>query len=215
MKKFTKLKALVAPLKRANVDTDAVIPKQYLKSIKRTGYGPYLFDEWRYLDEGELGMDCSKRPLNPEFELNQKRFQGAGILLTQQNFGCGSSREHAIWSILEYGFHAIIAPSFADIFYNNCFKNGLLPITLDEAIVTQLFDETYANEGYELEIDLEIQQVLTPSGQTIPFSIDASRKDALLNGLDEIDITLQHADEIRGYEKKRRQQTPWLFDERK
>ncbi|SDZ90439.1 3-isopropylmalate dehydratase small subunit [Microbulbifer marinus] len=212
MKAFTQHKGLVAPMDRANVDTDLIIPKQFLKSIKRTGFGPNLFDELRYQDEGQPGQDCSKRPLNPEFALNYPRYQGASVLLARENFGCGSSREHAPWALDDYGFRAIIAPSFADIFFNNCFKNGLLPIVLDETIVDQLFDEMYAEEGYQLTIDLEKQQVVKPNGETIDFEVDAFRKHCLLNGLDDIGLTLEDADDIRTYEAKRREQAPWLFD---
>lgn len=212
MKAFTQHKGLVAPMDRANVDTDLIIPKQFLKSIKRTGFGPNLFDELRYQDEGQPGQDCSKRPLNPEFALNYPRYQGASVLLARENFGCGSSREHAPWALDDYGFRAIIAPSFADIFFNNCFKNGLLPIVLDETIVDQLFDEMYAEEGYQLTIDLEKQQVVKPNGETIEFEVDAFRKHCLLNGLDDIGLTLEDADDIRTYEAKRREQAPWLFD---
>ncbi len=211
MRAFTVLDGLVAPLDRANVDTDAIIPKQFLKSIKRTGFGPNLFDEWRYLDRGEPGQDCSKRPLNPDFVLNQPRYQGAQILLARRNFGCGSSREHAPWALEDYGFRAIIAPSFADIFYNNCFKNGLLPIVLSEEQVDQLFREVEATEGYQLHIDLPAQTVTTPGGTVFTFEIDAFRKHCLVNGLDEIGLTLQHADDIKAYEARRAQQAPWLF----
>ena len=212
MKAFTKITAIVAPLDRSNVDTDAIIPKQFLKSIKRSGFGPNAFDEWRYLDHGEPGMDNSKRPLNPDFSLNQPRYQGAQILLTRKNFGCGSSREHAPWALDDYGFRAIIAPSFADIFFNNCYKNGLLPIVLTEEQVDQLFKEVEANEGYQLSIDLAEQTLTTPSGETFTFDITEHRKHCLLNGLDEIGLTLQHADEIRDFEEKRRQSQPWLFN---
>ena len=212
MKAFTQLTALVAPLDRNNVDTDAIIPKQFLKSIKRSGFGPNAFDEWRYLDHGEPGMDNSKRPLNPDFSLNQPRYQGAQILLTRKNFGCGSSREHAPWALDDYGFRAVIAPSFADIFFNNCYKNGLLPIVLTEEQVDQLFKEVEANEGYQLSIDLAEQTLTTPSGETFKFDITEHRKHCLLNGLDEIGLTLQHADEIRDFEEKRRQSQPWLFN---
>jgi len=211
MEKFTTLNGLAAPLDRANVDTDAIIPKQFLKSIKRTGFGPNLFDEWRYLDHGEPGMDNSKRPLNPDFVLNQARYQGAQVLLGRDNFGCGSSREHAPWALEDYGFRAIIAPSFADIFYNNCFKNGILPIILDASIVDQLFRETEANEGYTLTVDLPQQQVTTPSGESFAFEIDEFRKYCLLNGLDDIGLTLQHVDDIKAYEEKRKVEAPWLF----
>lgn len=211
MKAFTTLTALVAPLDRSNVDTDAIIPKQFLKSIKRSGFGPNAFDEWRYLDHGEPGMDNSKRPLNPDFSLNQPRYQGAQILLTRKNFGCGSSREHAPWALDDYGFRAVIAPSFADIFFNNCYKNGLLPIVLSEEVVEQLFQETEANEGYSLTIDLNAQTVSTPSGESFAFDITEHRKHCLLNGLDEIGLTLAHAEEIRAFEEQRRQSQPWLF----
>jgi 3-isopropylmalate/(R)-2-methylmalate dehydratase small subunit len=212
MEKFVKLDGLVAPLDRANVDTDAIIPKQFLKSIKRSGFGPNAFDEWRYLDHGEPGMDNSKRPLNPDFVLNQPRYQGASVLLTRENFGCGSSREHAPWALLDYGFRAIIAPSFADIFFNNCFKNGILPIRLDDAIVDQLFHEVAANEGYRLTVDLEQQQVTTPSGQSFAFEVDAHRKYCLLNGLDDIGLTLRQVDKIKAFEAKHRAAQPWLFN---
>ena len=212
MKAFTKITAIVAPLDRSNVDTDAIIPKQFLKSIKRSGFGPNAFDEWRYLDHGEPGMDNSKRPLNPDFSLNRSRYQGAQILLTRKNFGCGSSREHAPWALDDYGFRAVIAPSFADIFFNNCYKNGLLPIVLTEEQVDQLFKEVEATEGYQLSIDLAEQTLTTPSGETFTFDITEHRKHCLLNGLDEIGLTLQHADEIRDFEEKRRQSQPWLFN---
>ena len=212
MKAFTKITAIVAPLDRSNVDTDAIIPKQFLKSIKRSGIGPNAYDEWRYLDHGEPGMDNSKRPLNPDFSLNQPRYQGAQILLTRKNFGCGSSREHAPWALDDYGFRAVIAPSFADIFFHNCYKNGLLPIVLTEEQVDQLFKEVEANEGYQLSIDLAEQTLTTPSGETFKFDITEHRKHCLLNGLDEIGLTLQHADEIRDFEEKRRQSQPWLFN---
>ena len=211
MEKFTTLDAIVAPMDRPNVDTDAIIPKQFLKSIKRTGFGPNLFDEWRYLDHGEPGQDCSTRPLNPDFVLNQPRYQGAQILLARENFGCGSSREHAPWALLDYGFRVIIAPSFADIFYNNCFKNGILPIVLDAEIVDQLFREVEASEGYRLKVDLEAQTITRPDGTVIPFEVDEFRKHRLLEGLDDIGLTLQHADEIRAYEERRKQEAPWLF----
>ena len=212
MKSFTQITAIVAPLDRSNVDTDAIIPKQFLKSIKRSGFGVNCFDEWRYLDHGEPGMDNSHRPLNPEFSLNQPRYQGAQILLTRKNFGCGSSREHAPWALDDYGFRAVIAPSFADIFFNNCYKNGLLPIVLTEAQVEQLFQETYANEGYQLTINLAQQTVTTPSGAAFHFDITEHRKHCLLNGLDEIGLTLQHADEIKNFEQQRRNTQPWLFN---
>ncbi len=211
MKPFTRHDGLVAPLDRANVDTDAIIPKQFLKSIRRSGFGPNLFDEWRYLDRGEPGQDCSKRPLNPDFVLNQPRYQGASILLARENFGCGSSREHAPWALEDYGFRAIIAPSFADIFFNNCFKNGLLPIVLPAGTVDRLFRETAANEGYRLSIDLAEQTVTTPTGESFHFDVDAERKHRLMHGLDDIGITLAQVDAIRAYEARRRQEVPWLF----
>jgi len=210
MKAFTTHKGLVAPLDRENVDTDLIIPKQFLKSIKRTGFGPNLFDELRYLDHGEPGMDNSKRPLNPGFSLNQPRYQGASILLTRKNFGCGSSREHAPWALDQFGFRAIIAPSYADIFFNNSFKNGLLPIVLSEEEVSRLFEELYANEGYSLEIDLPRQVVITPEGRELPFEVEPFRKHSLLNGLDEIATTLQKADKIRAFESERLARHPWL-----
>src|SRR5690554_2518774 len=210
MQAFTTHEGIVTPLDRANVDTDLIIPKQFLKSIKRTGFGPNLFDELRYLDHGEPGMDNSKRPLNPEFTLNKPRYQGASILLTRKNFGCGSSREHAPWALLQYGFRAIIAPSYADIFFNNCFKNGLLPIAQPEEVVSQLFAEVEANQGYELTIDLENQVIVKPDGQTLPFEVEAFRKHCLLNGLDDIAMTLQKADKIRAFEADRLARFPWL-----
>jgi 3-isopropylmalate/(R)-2-methylmalate dehydratase small subunit len=197
---------------RANVDTDMIIPKQFLKSIKRSGFGPNLFDELRYLDEGQPGQDCSKRALNPDFVLNQPRYQGASILLARKNFGCGSSREHAPWALDDFGFRCVIAPSFADIFYNNCFKNGLLPIVLDEAQVSSLFEQVYANEGYSLTVDLERQLLLQPDGAEIAFTVDEFRRHCLLNGLDEIGLTLEQSDAIRAYERRWREQSPWLFD---
>ncbi|MCW9089249.1 MAG: 3-isopropylmalate dehydratase small subunit [Gammaproteobacteria bacterium] len=211
MEKFEKLTAIVAPLDRSNVDTDAIIPKQFLKSIKRTGFGPNAFDEWRYLDHGEPGMDNSTRPLNPDFVLNQERYQGANILLARENFGCGSSREHAPWALLDYGFRVIIAPSFADIFFNNCFKNGILPIVLDEKKVAQLFNEVEESEGYKLTVDLEAQTITTPSGEVFEFDVDPFRKHCLLNGLDDIGLTLQHVDDIKAYEARRKNEAPWLF----
>lgn len=212
MKSFTVHKGIAAPMDRANVDTDLIIPKQFLKSIKRTGFGPNLFDELRYLDKGEPGKDNSNRPLNPEFPLNFPRYKNASVLLTRENFGCGSSREHAPWALDEYGFRAVIAPSFADIFYNNCFKNGLLPIVLAEKDVDLLFDEIYANEGYELTVDLPEQKVVAPDGKEYAFEVDNFRKHCLLNGLDDIGLTLQDADKIRQYEEKRKQTAPWLFN---
>jgi 3-isopropylmalate/(R)-2-methylmalate dehydratase small subunit len=211
MNKFTVLDGLVAPLDRANVDTDAIIPKQFLKSIKRSGFGPNLFDEWRYLDHGEPGMDNSKRKINPDFVLNQPRYQGASILLARKNFGCGSSREHAPWALEQYGFRAIIAPSFADIFFNNCFKNGLLPIMLSEEQVDHLFKQATAVPGYRLIVDLENQVVKTADGrESYAFDVDAFRKHCLLNGLDDIGLTLQHADKIRSFEERHLATQPWL-----
>ena len=212
MEKFTQLQGLVVPLDRANVDTDAIIPKQFLKSIKRTGFGPNLFDELRYLDHGEPGMDNSHRPLNPDFVLNQPRYQGAQVLLARENFGCGSSREHAPWALEDYGFRAIIAPSYADIFYNNCFKNGLLPIVLEAAVVDQLFSEAAASAGYQLTVDLAVQTVITPGGQSFGFKVDEFRKYCLLNGLDDIGLTLMNVDKIKTYEARRRTEAPWLFN---
>lgn len=212
MRKFTNLTGLVAPLDRANVDTDMIIPKQFLKSIKRTGFGKNLFDELRYLDEGKPDQSCEGRPINEEFVLNQARYAGASVLIARQNFGCGSSREHAPWALDDYGFRAVIAPSFADIFFNNCFKNGLLPIVLTEEQVDQLFDEVDANEGYELQVDLASQTVKTPSGDSFSFDVDAFRKHCLLNGLDDIGVTLESAEQIKDYEARRRKETPWLFD---
>jgi 3-isopropylmalate/(R)-2-methylmalate dehydratase small subunit len=193
------------------VDTDAIIPKQFLKSIKRTGFGPHLFDEWRYLDHGEPGMDCARRPPNPEFNLNQPRYQGASILLARENFGCGSSREHAVWALDEYGIRCVIAPSFADIFFTNSFKSGLLPLRLPVETVDRLFKAIMAQPGYRLTVDLLAQTVLTPQGAVLGFQIDPFRKECLLNGWDDIELTLRHADEIRAYEARRRQQAPWLF----
>lgn len=212
MKAFTQHTGLVAPLDRANVDTDLIIPKQFLKSIKRTGFGGNLFDELRYLDEGYPGQDNSKRPLNPDFVLNQPRYQGASVLLARKNFGCGSSREHAPWALDEYGFRTVLAPSFADIFYNNSFKNGLLPIVLSEEDIDELFVVAEAEEGYQLTIDLEQQTVIRPDGKSYSFEVDAFRKHCLLNGLDDIGLTLQDADAIAAFEAKHRQSQPWLFD---
>jgi 3-isopropylmalate/(R)-2-methylmalate dehydratase small subunit len=211
MDKFIVHEGLVAPLDRANVDTDAIIPKQFLKSIRRTGFGPNLFDEWRYLDHGEPGMDNSKRPLNPDFVLNQPRYQGASILLARKNFGCGSSREHAPWALQQYGFRAIIAPSFADIFFNNCYKSGLLPIVLSEADVDKLFNEVKAFPGFKLVIDLQQQRVSTADGaHAFQFNIDEFRKYCLMGGLDDIGLTLRHADEIRAFEERHLASQPWL-----
>ncbi|MBY4675154.1 3-isopropylmalate dehydratase small subunit [Marinobacterium arenosum] len=212
MKKFNQHTGIAAPLDRANVDTDMIIPKQFLKSIKRSGFGKNLFDELRYLDEGQPDQDCSGRPLNPDFVLNQPRYQGTSVLLARENFGCGSSREHAPWALDDFGIRSVIAPSFAEIFYNNCFKNGLLPIVLDEAQVDQLFEEVAASEGYQLTIDLERQLVVTPTDTEMAFDIDGFRKHCLLNGLDDIGLTLQHADDIKAYEQRRRAEAPWLFD---
>ncbi|MCG8393761.1 MAG: 3-isopropylmalate dehydratase small subunit [Pseudomonadales bacterium] len=213
MEKFIRHEGLVAPLDRANVDTDQIIPKQFLKSIKRTGFGPNLFDEWRYLDEGAPGKDDSKRPKNEDFVLNKPRYQGASILLARRNFGCGSSREHAPWALMDFGFRAIIAPSFADIFYNNCFKNGLLPIVLPEDNVEALFQAVEGKEGFRITIDLENQQVIPESGEPLVFEIDEFRKHCLLNGLDEIGLTLNEADAIRAYEARRAEREPWVFQD--
>jgi 3-isopropylmalate/(R)-2-methylmalate dehydratase small subunit len=211
MEKFVRQEGLVVPLDRANVDTDAIIPKQFLKSIQRTGFGPYLFDEWRYLDRGEPGMDCTHRPLNADFVLNHPRYRGATVLLARENFGCGSSREHAPWALQQYGFQAVIAPSFADIFYNNSLKNGLLLIKLDAKTMDQLFQEAAAKEGYRLVVDLEQQTVTTPGGDSFKFDIDPFRKHCILNGLDDIGLTLQHADAIRAFESGHKGRQPWLF----
>ena len=212
MNKFIRVDGLTVPLDRANVDTDAIIPKQFLKSIKRTGFGPNLFDEWRYLDHGEPGMDNFIRPLNPEFVLNQPRYRGGQILLARENFGCGSSREHAPWALVDYGFRAIIAPSFADIFFNNCFKNGLLPVVLDAVSVDDLFHAVSAIPGYRLVIDLEQQSITTPDGKRYSFEVDPFRKNCLLNGLDDIGLTLQHVQEVKEYEARRKLEAPWLFN---
>ena len=210
MQAFTTHKGLVAPLDRENVDTDLIMPKQFVKAIKRTGFGPHVFDTLRYLDHGELGMDCSKRPQNPDFVLNQPRYQGASVLLTRKNFGCGSSREHAPWGLQQFGFRAILAPSFADIFFNNCFKNGLLPIVLPEAEIARLFDEVQAKPGYSLEVDLTRQVIIDESGKEMPFDIEPFRKHCLLNGLDDIGMTLQKADKIKAFEAQRLARHPWL-----
>lgn len=212
MRSFTLHTGLVAPMDRANVDTDLIIPKQFLKSIQRSGFGPNLFDELRYLDKGEPGRDNSSRPINTEFPLNFPRYAGASILLARENFGCGSSREHAPWALEEYGFRAIIASSYADIFYNNCFKNAILPIVLAEDIVSQLFADMYKQEGFELTVDLPSQKVLTNDGRSFAFEVDDFRKHCLLNGLDDIGITLQDADKIKQYEDKKRVEQPWLFN---
>lgn len=211
MEKFTKFYGIVAPLDRSNVDTDAIIPKQFLKSIKRSGFGPNLFDEWRYLDQGEPDKDCTGRPLNPEFILNDPRYRNASILLTRANFGCGSSREHAPWALADYGFRVIIAPSFADIFFNNCFKNGILPIVLKEETINYLFAEAMREKPIELGVDLSSQQLIVPAGEVISFDVDPFRKHCLLEGLDDIGLTLQYRDEIRAFEAQRRKRAPWVF----
>ena len=213
MEKYTVEQGIVAPLDRANVDTDLIIPKQFLKSIKRTGFGDNLFDELRYLDEGYLGQDIAKRPKNPDFVLNQPRYQGATILLTRANFGCGSSREHAPWALNEYGFRTVIAPSYADIFFNNSFKNGMLPVILAENVIEKLFKQCEENEGYQLTVDLAAQEVRTPEGDVFSFEVDSFRKHCLLNGLDDIGLTLQVADEIRAFEEKAQQSRPWVFQD--
>lgn len=213
MEKFIKKTSIVAPMDRANVDTDAIIPKQFLKSIKRSGFGPNLFDEWRYEDVGQPDSDNSGRPLRKEFVLNQPRYQGAHILLARENFGCGSSREHAPWALKDYGFDVVIAPSFADIFFNNCFKNGIVPIVLDETIVDGLFKEVFATEGYQLTVDLAAQQIIKPNGEAIQFEVDSFRKHCLMNGLDDIGLTLAYQDDIKAYEVKTKKTTPWLFAE--
>lgn len=211
MNPFTVHQGVVAPMDRANIDTDMIIPKQFLKSIKRSGFGPNLFDELRYLDEGQPDADNSGRPLNPDFILNQTRFQSSSVLIARENFGCGSSREHAPWALEDFGFRCVIAPSFADIFFNNCFKNALLPIVLDESLVDGLFKDVAANEGYELTINLAEQKIVKPNGEEIAFEVDAFRKHCLLNGLDDIGLTLQDSQDIKDYESKRSQQAPWLF----
>jgi len=211
MQVFSVEKGIVIPLDRPNVDTDAIIPKQFLKSIQRSGFGPNLFDEWRYLDLGEPGQDCSHRPLNEKFELNQPRYQGGTILLARENFGCGSSREQAVWALDDFGIRVIIAPSFADIFFNNTSKNGILAIKLDENIVERMFTEVKAQPGYQLTVDLEAELITMPSGNTVAFDIDPFKKHCLLNGLDDIGLTLQHTDEIQNYEQNRQKQSPWLF----
>jgi len=213
MEAFKTFTGIVCPLDRANVDTDAIIPKQFLKSIKRTGFGPNLFDEWRYLDHGEPGMDNSVRPLNPDFVLNDPRYKGASILLARENFGCGSSREHAPWALFDYGFRVVIAPSFADIFFNNCFKNGILPVVLDAGVVDGLFAKAVGAEALSLMVDLEAQRLVLPDGESIAFDVDEFRKYCLLNGLDDIGLTLRHVDDIHTYEARRRQEAPWLFSE--
>jgi len=214
MKALTVHEGLVAPMDRANVDTDLIIPKQFLKSIKRSGFGPNLFDELRYLDEGQPGQDCSERPLNPDFPLNFPRYAGASILLARENFGCGSSREHAPWALEDYGFRAVIAPSFADIFYNNCFKNGVLPVALTAEQVDELFTLLYANEGFRLAVDLQACEVRLSDGRAFTFSVDTYRRQCLLEGLDDIGVTLKSAEAIRSYETRRAAQAPWLFPDR-
>ncbi len=211
MEKFTKFTGVVCPLDRANVDTDAIIPKQFLKSIQRTGFGPNLFDELRYLDRGEPGQDSSRRPLNPDFVLNDPRYAGAQILLARENFGCGSSREHAPWALADYGFRVLLAPSFADIFFNNCFKNGILPIVLEENIVNGLFQAATRDEALRFTVDLAAQTLVSSDGDEFRFDVDPFRKHCLLEGLDDIGLTLQHVDEIRAYEDRRRGEAPWLF----
>ena len=211
MKAFTRHKGLVAPLDRANVDTDMIIPKQFLKSIKRTGFGPNLFDELRYLDQGEPGQDYLNRPINPDFPLNKARYKGASVLLTRKNFGCGSSREHAPWALEDYGFNVIVAPSYADIFYNNCFKNGILPVILEEYEIEELFIEVEKIPGFQLDVNLVSQTITTDSAKEYNFELDEFRKDCLINGLDEIGLTLQHADLIKKYEEHREKRHPWVF----
>ncbi|MBD3634302.1 MAG: 3-isopropylmalate dehydratase small subunit [Methylophaga sp.] len=211
MKKFSVETGIVIPMDRPNVDTDAIIPKQFLKSIKRTGFGPNLFDEWRYLDHGEPGQDCSERPINPDFELNQPRYQGGTVLLARENFGCGSSREHAVWALDDFGIRVIIAPSFADIFFSNTSKNGILAITLEEKLIDKLFAQVEATPGYQLKVDLPAQTITLPEGETIEFEIDGFKKHCLLEGLDDIGLTLQHTADIEAYEAKRKQDAPWLF----
>ena len=211
MKPFVTLTGILAPLDRANVDTDAIIPKQFLKSIKKTGFGPHLFDEWRYLDHGEPGMDLTQRVKNPDFVLNQDRYEKATILIARENFGCGSSREHAPWAIKDYGFGVILATSFADIFFSNCFKNGLLPIVLSGETIDRLFESTYANKGYALTIDLENQSITLPSNEKISFQVDAFRKHCLMNGLDDIGLTMQHSETIKAFEKTYYQKNSWLL----
>ncbi len=211
MEKFTTFTGIVAPLDRSNVDTDAIIPKQFLKSIKCTGFGPYLFDEWRYLDHGEPDMDCSNRPENPDFILNDPRYRGAQVLLGRENFGCGSSREHAPWALSDYGFKMIVAPSFADIFFNNSFKNGILPVVLEEEVIDSLFQKATQNVALTITVDLEKQELYLSDGVVIPFEVDAFRKHCLLDGLDDIALTLRHADEIKSFEEWWRKQAPWIF----
>ena len=211
MEKFEIFTGVVCPLDRSNVDTDAIIPKQFLKSIKRSGFGPNLFDEWRYLDHGEPGMDNSQRPVNPDFVLNDPRYSGAKVLLARKNFGCGSSREHAPWALEDYGFRVILAPSFADIFFNNSFKNGLLPVVLQDEVIEGLFQKATRDQALAIEVDLQQQQLRLPDGESIAFDVDPFRKHCLLNGLDDIGLTLQHVDDIKAYEERRRKEAPWLF----
>lgn len=211
MQKFSVETGIVIPMDRPNVDTDAIIPKQFLKSIKRTGFGPNLFDEWRYLDHGEPGQDCSQRPLNPDFELNQPRYQGGTILLARENFGCGSSREHAVWALDDFGIRVILAPSFADIFFSNTSKNGILAIKLEETLIDKLFEQVTAAPGYQLKVDLPAQTITLPDGETLSFEIDGFKKHCLIEGLDDIGLTLQHTADIEAYEEKRKQEAPWLF----
>jgi 3-isopropylmalate/(R)-2-methylmalate dehydratase small subunit len=211
MQKFSVETGIVIPLDRPNVDTDAIIPKQFLKSIKRTGFGPNLFDEWRYLDHGEPGQDNSNRPLNPDFELNKPRYKNGTILLARENFGCGSSREHAVWALDDFGIRVIIAPSFADIFFSNTSKNGILAITVEESLIDKLFEQVEAMPGYELKVDLPEQKITLPDGDVIEFEVDAFKKHCLIEGLDDIGLTLQHQDDIKAYEEKRKQEAPWLF----
>ncbi|MFV2058886.1 MAG: 3-isopropylmalate dehydratase small subunit [Thiohalomonadales bacterium] len=212
MEKLTSITGLVVPLDRPNVDTDAIIPKQFLKSIKRSGFGPNLFDEWRYLDQGEPGMDNTRRPLNPDFVLNQSRYSGAEILLARENFGCGSSREHAPWALLDYGLRVILAPSYADIFFNNCFKNGILPVILKAEVIDELFQKVFAQIGYTLTVDLDALQIVLEDGPPIKFATDEFRRHCLLNGWDEIGLSLQHIDDIKSYERRQANITPWLFN---
>lgn len=211
MQAFNVEEGIVIPLDRPNVDTDAIIPKQFLKSINRTGFGPNLFDEWRYLDLGQPGVSSEGRPVNPDFVLNQARYKGGNILLARENFGCGSSREHAVWALADFGIRVVIAPSFADIFFNNTSKNGILAIVLEEAVVDALFDAIAEQEGYQLKVDLPKQLIHLPDGELLPFSIDAFKKECLMEGLDDIGLTMQHVDDIKAYEQRRRQETPWLF----
>lgn len=211
MQKFSVETGIVIPMDRPNVDTDAIIPKQFLKSIKRTGFGPNLFDEWRYLDHGEPGQDCSERPVNPDFELNQPRYKDGTILLARENFGCGSSREHAVWALDDFGIRVIIAPSFADIFFSNTSKNGILAITLEEKLIDRLFEQVKSTPGYQLKVDLPAQTITLPDGESMSFEIDSFKKHCLLEGLDDIGLTLQHTADIEAYEEKRKQEAPWLF----